>query len=344
MVHEPDTGKMVAVNPKACEIFGYEREEVHQLTVEDLVASETPYDQKRAAQMTQKVLRDGPQTLEWKYERGDGSVFWGEVRLQTIQFRRSRRILALVSDVTERKQYEQALREAEQSARQVSRFKSSILTNLSHAVRTPLTAILGYADLLENRLEGDTREFAAHIQDSGRRLQETYSALVEVADLEASTRELSREQVDVVEVIDRVVREIRPRAEAGDVSLTIAPTAAACQGTFDRTGVRRIVEELLDNAIRFTEPGGRVRVAVERTEGRVQFAVTDTGPGIPSSFQPRMFDAFAKANAPASQSSQGAGIGLAIANGLVDLMGGTVEVSSEVDEGTEVTVQLPLDA
>jgi len=344
MVHEPDTGKMVAVNPKAREIFGYDQEDLSHLRVEDLVASEPPYDRERAAQMTQNVLRDGPQTLEWKYRREDDTTFWGEVRLQSIQFRGSRRILALISDVTERKQYEQALREAEQSARQVSHFKSSILKNLSHAVRTPLTAILGYADLLTTRLEGETREFAAHIQDSGQRLHETYSALVEVADLEDSTWELSKEEVDVVEAVNHVVREMRPLAEANDLRLAFEPTASACHGRFDRDGLRRITEELLVNAIRFTGPDGRVRVDVNRADGTVLLTVMDTGPGIPESFQPRMFEAFAKANPPTSRTSQGAGIGLTVTKGLIDLMGGTVEVDSERGEGTEVRVRLPVDA
>ena len=343
MVHEPDTGEMVEVNPRAREIFGYDQEDVDHLTVEDLVANESPYDRERAAQMTRKVLRDGPQTLEWKYRREDDSVFWGEVRLQSIQFRGARRILALVNDITERKKYEQALEAAEASARQVSHFKSSILKNLSHAVRTPLTAILGYADLLENRLEGEMRTFAAHIQDSGQRLHETYSGLVEVADLEASTRELSKEELDVVEVMNHVVSEVRPLAEANDLNLTFEPMTSACSGRFDRDGLRRIAEELLINAIRFTGPDGRVRVAVERSAGAIRVTVADTGPGIPESFQPEMFEAFAKAGPPTARTSQGSGIGLTITKGLVDLMGGTIEVDSEKGEGTEMRVRLPIE-
>jgi len=344
MVHEPDTGEMVSMNPRALEIFGYEQEDMHHLAVEDLVAGEPPYDRDEAAQMAQRVLRDGPQTLEWKYRREDGTEFWGEVRLQAIRFRGARRILALVSDVTERKRYEQALKEAEASARQVSHFKSSILKNLSHAVRTPLTAILGYADLLESRLDGEHREFVTHIQDSGQRLHETYSALVEVADLEASTRELSNDDVDVVEVLNHVVSEMRPLAEANDLHLTFEPVVSTCRGRFDREALRRIAEELVVNALRFTGAGGRARVDVDREDEAVRITVSDTGPGIPESFRPHMFEAFAKANPPTSNTSQGAGIGLTITKGLVDLMGGTVQVESKEGEGTEVEVRLPVDS
>jgi PAS domain S-box-containing protein len=343
MIHEPDTGEMVAVNPRACEMFGYDRDEAKDLTVEDLIAGEPPYDGDRAAQVTEKVLHEGPQTVEWKYQRGDGTAFWGEVNLQTIRFRGGRRILALVSDITDRKRYEQALEAAEQSAKRANRFKSTILTNLSHAVRTPLTVILGYADVLESKVEGEARRFAAQIRESGQRLQETYSALLELAELEASTRELTYERVDLAAVAGMVVQTYRTLAETEDVSLQFDPPSTACVGPFDREGVVRIVEELVENALFYTEAGGEVRVAVAATDDAARIEVADTGPGLPASFQARMFEAFAQYNGSNGRSVRGAGIGLTIVKGLVDLMGGTIDVDSKRGEGTTITIRLPME-
>jgi PAS domain S-box-containing protein len=343
MVHEPDTGEMVAVNPRACELFGYDRTEARDLTVEDLIAGEPPYDGDRAAQMTEKVLHEGPQTVEWKYQRGDGTSFWGEVNLQTIRFRGGRRILALVSDITDRKRYEQALEEAEQSAKRANRFKSTILTNLTHAVRTPLTAILGYADVLEDTVEGEARRFAARIQESSRRLQETYSALLELAELEASSRELTRERVDLAAVAGMVVQTYRTLAETQDVSLQFDPPGTTCVGPFDREGVVRIVEELVENALLYTGAGGEARVAVAASDDEARIEVVDTGPGLPASFQDRMFEAFAQYNGSNGRSVRGAGIGLTIVKGLVDLMGGTIDVDSNPGEGTTIAIRLPME-
>jgi PAS domain S-box-containing protein len=343
MVHEPDTGEMVAVNPRACEMFGYDRDEATDLTVEDLIAGEPPYDRDRAAHVTERVLQEGAQTVEWRYRRRDGTSFWGEVKLQTIRFQQSRRVLALVSDITDRKRYEQALEEAEQSARQANRFKSAILTNLSHAVRTPLTAILGYADVLEDKVEGEARRFAAQIRKSSQRLQETYSALLELAELEASSRELSRERVDLAAVASMVVQTYHTLAETQDVSLQFDPPTTTCVGSFDREGVVRIVEELVENALLVTGAGGEVRVAVAATDDGARIEVSDTGPGIPDGFRPRMFEAFAQYNDRNGRSVRGAGIGLTIVKGLVDLMGGTIDVDSNPAQGTTITIQLPME-
>ena len=343
MVHEPDTGEMVAVNPRACEMFGYDRDEATDLTVEDLIAGEPPYDRDRAAHVTERVLQEGAQTVEWRYRRRDGTSFWGEVKLQTIRFQQSRRVLALVSDITDRKRYEQALEEAEQSARQANRFKSAILTNLSHAVRTPLTAILGYADVLEDKVEGEARRFAAQIRKSSQRLQETYSALLELAELEASSRELSRERVDLAAVASMVVQTYHTLAETQDVSLQFDPPTTTCVGSFDREGVVRIVEELVENALLVTGAGGEVRVAVAATDDGARIEVSDTGPGIPDGFRPRMFEAFAQYNDRNGRSVRGAGIGLTIVKGLVDLMGGTIDVDSNPGQGTTITIQLPME-
>jgi signal transduction histidine kinase len=262
------------------------------------------------------------------------------VTLQTIQFRRSRRVLTLVTDITDRKRYEQALKEAEDSSRRANRFKSSILTNLSHAVRTPLTAILGYADVLEDEVEGEARRFATQIRESGRRLQETYTALLELAELEAGARELTYERLDLTTLVGRVVQTYRAEAEAQDVSLTFDPPGTACIGAFDREGIVRVVEELVENALAVTAAGGAVRVAVRATGDAAEIEVSDTGPGIPAAFRAQMFEAFAQHTAPAA-SSQGAGVGLTIVRGLVDLMGGAVDVESTEGEGTTITVRLP---
>lgn len=343
MVHEPDTGEMVAVNQRACEMFGYDRDEAKDLTVGDLIAGEPPYGGDRAAQVTEKVLHEGPQTVEWKYQRGDGSSFWGEVNLQTIRFRGGRRILALVSDITDRKRYEQALEEAEQSAKRANRFKSAILTNLSHAVRTPLTIIHGYADVLEDAVEGEARRFAAHIRESSEHLQETYSGLLELAELEASTRELARERVDLAAVAGMVVQRHQSRAETEGIDLTFASPETACVGPFDRAAVARIFEEFVENALTFSAAGDEVQVAVTNENGEGQIEVADTGVGIPEAVQSRVFEAFFQHETPQETSDRGAGIGLTIVQGLVDLMGGTIEVDSKPGQGTKMTVQLPME-
>lgn len=341
MIHEPDTGEMIAVNPRACEMFGYDRDEVENLTVEDLISGRNGYDSDHAAEVTKKVLREGPQTLEWQYERRDGTSFWGEVKLKTITIRNKRRVLGLVSDISDRKRYEEALRRTEESAKQANRFKSAVLKNLSHAVRTPLTSILGYAEILKKRVEGEARKCASRIHESSHRLKETYSALLELAELEASARELSYERVHVAALVEQVVKAYRAQPKGQEIDLIFDPPTSTCTGQFDRKGLTRIIEELIDNALTFTNPGGTVQIELTPKSEHLYIAVTDTGQGIPSSFQPRLFNAFAQGPDTDRSWSRGAGIGLTIVKGLVDLMGGTVNVDSERGKGTKVTVRLP---
>jgi signal transduction histidine kinase len=246
-----------------------------------------------------------------------------------------------IRDVTERKKWEQEILRAKEEAEEMAQLKSSLLNNMSHELRTPITSIIGYAELILNEPDTDHEDFALRIQESGQRLSRTLRAVLEMAQVESGTLEVTRTDVDVRLLVRKVVDRHRSTAEQKD--LTLQTQVRAPDGSFytDLTLVRRILDNLVHNALKFTEEG-QVEVEVETDAGGMRLAVSDTGIGIAPDFREQLFDPFTQESAGRSRTHEGTGLGLALADRMVALLGGDVEVESVKGEGTTVVVWIPL--
>lgn len=236
------------------------------------------------------------------------------------------------------------LRESQIKAESANRMKSEFLASMSHELRTPLNGIMGYAELLRETTSGENQEFAGVILDSSEHLLDLVNSILDLAKIESGKMELVMRSEPLRALIDKIVRNYQPPAAKKDIELAVTladdlPDDFVC----DATRVVQVLNNLLSNAIKFTDHG-RVEVRVSRVEDQLEFVVADSGCGIAPDMLSHVFERFSQADNFLTRRHQGTGLGLALVKELVDLMGGSVSVQSELDKGTSFIVRLPLTA
>jgi signal transduction histidine kinase len=234
--------------------------------------------------------------------------------------------------------YRADLRQAAEGARE----RSAFLAGLSHELRTPLNAILGFTHVLESEVDGplddEARESLNVIKTSGEHLKTLIDDVLDLSALETGQLRLSRRAVDVRELCEEVVREARATVRDKQVGLAVTGQAGLFAHA-DARRVRQILTNLIHNAIKATAQGW-VTVHVEARPGFVAMVVHDTGAGIPKEQRDAIFEAYRQGGDAGSRRG-GAGLGLSIAQRLVGMHGGTIEVESQVGKGSTFTVCLP---
>jgi signal transduction histidine kinase/CheY-like chemotaxis protein len=233
------------------------------------------------------------------------------------------------------------VRDVSERAR-LERAKTEFVATASHELRSPLTSIKGYVELLGNSKGLTTRqsEFVRIILLSADRLVELVSDLLDVAKLEANNVELLRRPTDLSEVLHEVADLMYPRLENKHQTLDLDIAGKLPQAYVDPNRARQIVTNLLTNAHLYTADGGRLGMRLRAGPGGLSIEVWDTGRGMTPDESSRVFERFYRGDGPRSET--GTGLGLSIVKSLVDLHGGSVEVQSEVGVGTKFTVHLPL--
>ncbi len=230
---------------------------------------------------------------------------------------------------------EERLAEAEK----LSTMKSTVLTNLSHEIRTPLAAIVGFASILDEELSDRHDKFLDFIERSGKRMMDALNSILNLSMLEEGHYKLHLEEVSVAQQVEEEIGGLRRLAEEKDLDLQISYPPHDVVAFVDRTAMDRIVHNLIENAIRFTE-NGSIEVEVATVGSSLTLRVSDTGCGIRPEFQETMFTAFAQED-DVARSYEGVGLGLTITKRLVELMNGEITVDSEPGRGSDFVVTLP---
>ena len=302
----------------------------------------------------------GEFTGELCFRRGDGTTFLAEVRLSPAHDRAGAltAIVLVGRDITERREGEQETRargaelgsmnerllDANQELEQARRLQNDFLANTSHELRTPLNAVIGFATLLEQRIDADEAErldFARSIRDAAEHLLAVINDLLDLAKAEAGRFELRLHVADIVPTVRAAVDAVQPMASAKGLAVRAEVPHGPLSAAVDLARFRQVLLNLLGNAVKFTDRGGvRVRAAIEA--GSVVVSVEDTGVGIAPERRAALFSKFAQADPSYHRRQRGTGLGLAISRALVDLMGGTIQLASEgVNCGTVVRITLP---
>lgn len=231
--------------------------------------------------------------------------------------------------------------------KQMDRLKSQFLAHVSHELRTPLTSIVGFADNMIEGLVGSLNtkqeQYLTRIKANGTRLARMITDLLDLSRVEAGKLVLSFDQVTLASLVADVIEQLRPLATAKQIRLELQSDDVALTVWADPDRLSQILTNLVDNAIKYTPDGGLVSVDLS-AEGRerARIAVRDTGQGIPPEAIPKLFDPFFRVQQQERSQTKGLGLGLAIVKDLVDLHGGAIAVRSEIGQGTEFTVSLPL--
>ena len=256
-------------------------------------------------------------------------------------------VLQSYLDVTDSTRVENALRERTEALEAAGRLKSEFLANVSYELRTPLTSITGYAEMLTNPIYAGALaprqlEYSRNILESAQQFTRLVDDILDLATIEAGYMELETRAVDIHALLSSVLtlQQAQARNQGLRLEFDCPPTIGAVPG--DERRLKQVVFSLVSNALKFTPAGGTVTVAAYRADARVALVVADTGIGVAAEDQARVFEKFERGNPQARQA--GAGLGLALVKSFVELHGGTVELQSHAGQGTTVTCWLNAEA
>jgi signal transduction histidine kinase len=225
-----------------------------------------------------------------------------------------------------------------------SEHKSQFLTNMSHELRTPLNAIIGFSEVLREQMFGELNERQlAYVDDvlgAGKHLLSLINDVLDLAKIEAGRMELELSQVSLLEVLRTAVSMHAERASRGGIKLSLASEPEEITIPADERRLRQIVFNLLSNAIKFTPPDGRIDVSARLTDGDVEIAVADTGPGVAPEDQETIFEEFEQTTE--GKQAEGTGLGLPLSRKLVELHRGRLWVESQPGHGSTFRFTLPI--
>ena len=261
--------------------------------------------------------------------------------------RRLQGVFAAARDVTERKRLDQVLQEKNLELENANQAKDRFLASMSHELRTPLNAIIGFTGTLLMKLPGpltvEQDKQLKTVQGSGRHLLSLINDLLDLAKIESGKVTLSPGLVPCRALLEEVAAALRPAAEAKGLGFQLILPPHDLQVITDRRALSQILINLTNNAIKFTEQG-QIRLEVTANPegpGTLEFRVTDTGIGIRTEDQARLFEAFSQLNATATRRHEGTGLGLHLSQKLATLMGGSIHFQSEFGKGTTFWLSLP---
>jgi PAS domain S-box-containing protein len=285
-------------------------------------------------------------SVEFRYRHKNGSWRVIESRARTLlPDSAARGIVVNSRDVTERKEYEEALHRAVAEAERANQAKSDFLSRMSHELRTPMNGILGFGQLLARKeLPADHRKGIDHILKAGRHLLTLINEVLEISSIEAGRQTLSLEPVHVASVLQETIALVQPLAAEAGITLEDCEPDAGLHVHGDRQRLVQVLLNLLSNAVKYNQPGGRVSVTCAARPGvdgpgTVRIGVRDTGPGIGPEKMDRLYVPFERFDAGQSH-VEGTGLGLALSKRLVEAMGGTLTLESRVGEGSTFWVEL----
>ena len=329
-------GRIVLVNAQVEKLFGYERSELIGEAVETLVPDR--FSGMHMAFRTGYVAepRTRPMGLagDLHARRKDGSEFPIEVTLSPLETEDGLLVSAAVRDISERRRMQD----------ENDRVKDEFFATVSHELRTPLTSMIGYGELMSDLedLSPQGRRFLSVILRSAERELRLVDDLLTLVAIEESGLAIRGAEIDLEIVVRDAVEAARPRAEEARLSLTLETPGAAVPMHGDRDRLGQALDNVVSNAIKFTPPGGSVKVALRVAGANAEIDVIDTGVGIGEEDPEALFERLFRAPNAVAQQMQGAGLGLTIALAILEAHAGTIEVVRSGPGGTTFRMILPL--
>jgi cell cycle sensor histidine kinase DivJ len=352
-------GAVLFVSPAAQSLFGVEQ--AGELLGHGLFERVHVADRPAYLTALANAACDGtPQSVEFRVRRPQDAAaqrmgfVWVEMRCRPLDSAPKGEgyaceVVAVMRDVSDRKQQEVALEEARAESERANAAKTRFLATMSHELRTPLNAIIGFSEMLVNeeamRIDAvRRREYAKLINDSGNHLLAVVNGILDMSKMETGDFEITPEPFAPGEVLANCCDLLALKAGEAGIDLILRSRAGALPDIVaDKRAFRQIMLNLLSNAIKFTNRGGRIVVDARAVGGRLAVSVEDNGIGISTADLPRIGNPFFQARSAYDRRHDGTGLGLSIVKGLVALHGGDVDVRSELGKGTTISIVLPLD-
>jgi len=348
LIVDNETNELDYVSPNVTRVLGLEPDNLlAKLAAHDADKDRSYYDQLHSlkpgmALEPRNTERINPQTGEHKY-------FLENACCTLIQGRAKR--VCCISDRTRERRTQNRLAEALHMAQAANEAKSAFLSSVSHDIRTPMNAIIGFLALMRDETDNPAMvmEYNKRIDAASQHLLGLINDVLDMNKIESGSATLNISEMDLAEVIDEINTIIRPQAKAKNQTFTIiAPPMQHEQLQGDKLRMNQILINLLSNAVKYTPEGGAIEMRVDELPqvlsdySRIRFAISDNGIGMSQDFQKVIFDPFTREENNNIKHIQGTGLGMAITKSLVDLMGGTINVESQLGQGSVFTVELEL--
>jgi len=309
----------------------------------DLVREVVAVDNVRNLPLSISVVLDAEDFLmPWRNTRNAVSFAVAGIVLAMTVF-----ALIILRQIKRTEENERDLRQAKASAEEANDAKSSFLAHMSHEFRTPLNAIMGFSEIIKNRVLGDGiapayTSYADHIHRSGEHLLNIVNDILDMAKIESGVQPLQRDAIDIPDVIAAAVSFVEGLATQKGVRIRVAIVPPVPMVSGDERFSRQVVINLLSNAIKFSPTGSEIVISSRYVDDTfLDITVSDRGPGIEPSLLRRLGEPFLQGNPSVSHSGQGTGLGLSICKRYMDLLGGELEIDSAVGAGTTAVVRFP---
>lgn len=332
---------IIDVNDKAIELFGYSKEE---LLKQKVYALHTESELENSASVREKMKETDKLSVETSFRRKDGSIFFAAVTPTKYILDGTPIIHVYIQDITERKRNEENIAQALEKARESDRLKSAFLANMSHEIRTPMTAIMGFTSFLKTPgiNEEKLHKYTRIISDSASHLLSIIDNIIDIAKIEAGQLKVSNANINVNSLMQDLYEFFKSFLKTKNkehIQLILKIPSSEFFIVSDESRLRQILNNLLNNAIKFTEEG-TIEFGFDQDGENLKFYVKDSGIGIPEKYKDIVFNRFAQAT-QATEIYEGTGLGLAIALACTKLLGGEIWFESEENKGSTFFFSIP---
>jgi PAS domain S-box-containing protein len=342
------TGKdlwIQATNPAFCRMTGYDSEELTGMTFKEF----THPDHVEEDELGVLKLVSGALPVyrtEKRYLRKDKRVVWASTNVCVVRNEQGDIIffLATVEDITFRKAAELELIAAKEKAEEGDRLKTAFLHNVSHEIRTPMNAILGFSALMgeSDASDEERKQYTEIIFQSGNQLLSIINDIVDLATIESGQVKFNLTRININTLLSNLCDQFRYKVREQGVELLFNSQYPDNEAELvtDKTKLQQIISNLINNSFKFTR-NGTIEVGYLKMDNFFEFFVADTGIGIPEEHLSRIFDRFYQVDNKVTRKFTGTGLGLSICKAYVDLLGGSIRVSSDTGKGTEFRFTIP---
>ncbi len=346
---DPERQNVDYISPNVERLLGIPLKDV-RANIRDMAKCAVDYNIIVPQQELDEIPMNGNKHWECEYmHQKTGERHWYRVTIYHMSIQGVKKYIVVMSDRTLEQQMNQKLQEALAAAKSANEAKSNFLSNMSHDIRTPMNAIVGFSVLLEKDADQaeKVREYTRKIMASSHHLLSLINDVLDMSKIESGKTSLNVDKFSLPELLDELDTIIMPQAKAKKQDLSVHVSGIQHEQVLgDRLRLNQILINLLSNAVKYTPEGGKIKFSVTELEApspqyaKLRFTVRDNGIGMSEEFQKQVFQPFSREINSVTNKIQGTGLGMAITKNLVDLMGGIITVESELGAGSAFTVEL----